>query len=85
MPETVDCGLCCQKGKEIMTKAKARLRAKANAARKAKKRQADAGQPEQKQSWSERFDTRASSKKNPHMDTNTKNFSGAKRGAARSG
>ena len=84
MPKTGDRGLCCQKGEEEMTKAKARLRAKANAARKAKKRKADAGKPEQKFPPG-RFDPGTSSIKGPNMNTNAKSFGRANRGAARSG
>jgi hypothetical protein len=84
MPKTGNRGLCCQKGEEDMTKAKARLRAKANAARKAKKRKADAGKPEQKFPPG-RFDPGTSSIKGPNMNTDAKSFSMAKRGAARSG
>jgi len=67
-----------------MTKAKARLRAKANAARKAKKQKPDAGKPEQKFPPG-RFDPGTSSIKGPSMNTNVKSFGNAKRGAARSG
>ena len=67
-----------------MTKAKARLRAKANAARKAKKRKTDAGKPEQKFPPG-RFDPGTSSIKGPNINTNPKSFGRAKRGAARSG
>ena len=66
-----------------MTKAKARLRAKANAARKAKKRKDNADQTEQK-SPPGQFDPGNSSIKSPFMKANTKNFGGARRGSARS-
>jgi hypothetical protein len=66
-----------------MTKAKARLRAKANAARKAKKRKENADQPEQKIRPG-KFDPGSGSIKSPRMNANTKNFGAAKRGSARS-
>ena len=66
-----------------MTKAKARQRAKAKAAQKVKKRVANADQPDQKIRPG-RFDTGPSSIKSPFVNANTKNFAGAKRGAARS-
>ena len=66
-----------------MTKAKARKRAKAKAAQKAKKREANAGQPGQK-IRSGQFDPGAGSIKSPVVNANTRTFSGAKRGAPRS-
>lgn len=66
-----------------MTKAKARLRAKANTARKAKKRQADTDHAGQ-QTHPGRFDPGASSIKGPLMNANTKSLAGTKRGATRS-
>ena len=66
-----------------MTKAKARLRAKANTARKSKKRHANADQPGQ-QPRPGRFDPGASSIKGPLMNANTKSLAGTKRGATRS-
>ncbi len=67
-----------------MTKAKARLRAKANAARKAKKRKTDAGQPEQKFPPG-RFNPGTSSIKGLNKNANAKSFGRVKKGAARSG
>jgi hypothetical protein len=66
-----------------MTKAKARQRAKAKAGQKAVKRDANAERPGQ-QIPSGKFDPGASSIKSPGMNANTKNFAGARRGAARS-
>ncbi len=66
-----------------MTKAKARQRAKAKAAQKIKKREANADQPEQKNT-SEKFDTSGGSIKSPFVNANTKTFAGARRGAPRS-
>ena len=66
-----------------MTKAKARQRAKAKAAQKIKKREANADQPEQKNT-SEGFDKSGGSIKSPFVSANTKTFSGARRGAPRS-
>jgi hypothetical protein len=66
-----------------MTKAKARQRAKANAAQKAKKREASADRPGQNIQPGQ-FDPGTSSIKSPRVNANTKNFAGAKRGAARS-
>jgi len=66
-----------------VTKTKASQRAKANAAKKAKKREANADLPGQK-IRSGQFDPGASSIKGPSMNTNVKNFGGARRGAARS-
>lgn len=67
-----------------MTKAKARLRAKANLARKAKKRKAAAGKPEQNFPPG-RFDPGTGSLKSPKMNPNAKSLGKTKRGAARSG
>jgi hypothetical protein len=66
-----------------MTKAKARQRAKAKAGQKARKREAAADHPGQKIRPGQ-FDPGAGSQKSPRMNANTKNFGGAKRGAARS-
>ena len=66
-----------------MTKAKARARAKAKAAQKARKREANAGPPGH-EIRPGLFDPGAGSIKSPRVNANTKNFSGAKRGAARS-
>lgn len=66
-----------------MTKAKARLRAKANAAKKVKKREAAASQPGPK-IRSGQFDPGTQSINGPVVNANARNFGGAKRGAARS-
>ncbi len=66
-----------------MTKAKARQRAKAKAGQKAKKREA-AADPTAQQIQRGHFDPGAGSIKSPRMNVNTKNFGGARRGAARS-
>ena len=66
-----------------MTKAKARQRAKANAAEKAKKRIANAGQPGPKHPPG-RFDPGSGSINSPRATANTRNFGAPKRGAARS-
>jgi hypothetical protein len=66
-----------------MTKAKARLRAKANAAQKIKKRKANADRPNQ-QIHPGQFDPGTSSIKGPRVNANAKTFGGARRGAARS-
>ena len=66
-----------------MTKAKARQRAKAKAAQKARKREANADQPDQNVRPG-RFDPGVGSIKSPFVNANTKNFAGARRGAARS-
>lgn len=67
-----------------MTKAKARQRAKANAAKKAKKRHASADQPSEKVRAG-KFDPGAGSIKGPRVNTGAKNFARTKRGSARSG
>ena len=72
-----------KKYEEYMTKAKARQRAKAKAAEKARKREAGADRPGQKIQPGQ-FDPGASSIKGPRVNTNIKNFAGAKRGTARS-
>jgi len=72
-----------KKDGEHMTKAKARERAKTKAVEKAKKRLANADQPAQTIRPGQ-FDPGASSIKGPGMSANTKNFGGARRGAARS-
>ena len=66
-----------------MTKAKARQRAKANAAKKAKKRAAGAAQPAQKIRPGQ-FDPGQGSISSPATSANAKNFGAAKRGSARS-
>lgn len=66
-----------------MTKAKARQRAKAKAGQKARKRDASAGEPDQK-SQSGQFDPGPNSIKGPRINANTKNLGGARRGAVRS-
>ncbi len=66
-----------------MTKAKARQRAKAKAAQKIRKRDANADRPDQ-QIRRGRFDPGAGSIISPRMNVNTKNFAMARRGAARS-
>ncbi len=66
-----------------MTKARARQRAKAKAGQKARKREANADRPGQNIQPG-RFDPGASSIKVPRVNANTRKFSGAKRGAARS-
>ena len=68
---------------EWVTKAKARQRAKAKAGQKAKKRQANAESSTQVLKPGH-FDPAADLAKNPRMNLTAKNFSGAKRGAARS-
>ena len=66
-----------------MTKAKARQRAKAKAAQKIRKREANADRPGQKIQPG-RFDPGSNSIKGPGKDVNTKTFASVKRGAARS-
>ena len=66
-----------------MTKARARQRAKAKAAQKAKKPEANAGHPGQKRPPG-KFDPGPGSIKSPLAKSGAKNFAGAKRGAARS-
>ncbi|MBT5047359.1 MAG: hypothetical protein HOM58_02565 [Rhodospirillaceae bacterium] len=66
-----------------MTKAKARARAKAKAGEKAKKRAANAAQPEQSFQTG-KFDPGNHGAKRPGMNVNTKVAATAKRGAARS-
>ena len=66
-----------------MTKAKARQRAKANAAKKAQKRKSGAAQPEQKFRPGQ-FDPGPGSISGPGANTGAKNFAVAKRGSARS-
>lgn len=66
-----------------MTKAKARQRAKANAAKKAQKRKASADQP-QENVKSGQFDPGTGSIKSPGANPNSRNTGGARRGAARS-
>ena len=66
-----------------MTKAKARQRAKANAAQKVRKRNANADRPGQPIHPGQ-FDPGSGSIKGPRVNANTKSFGGARRGAARS-
>jgi hypothetical protein len=66
-----------------MTKAKARLRAKAKATQKIKKREANAERPGS-QIQRGRFDPGSNSIKGPNMAVGTRNFGAARRGAARS-
>ena len=66
-----------------MTKAKARERAKAKAGQKAKKRKANAGQPD-RQLHPGQFDPGTGSIKGPRVNANAKSMGGARRGAARS-
>jgi len=66
-----------------MTKAKARQRAKAKAGQKARKRGANVGLSGQQIPLG-KFDPGAGSIKSPKMNTNAKNFAGARRRAARS-
>lgn len=66
-----------------MTKAKARLRAKANAAKKAKKRATTAKGPAQNLRPGQ-FDPGPGSITGPAAGVNTRNLAGARRGAARS-
>ena len=66
-----------------MTKAKARQRAKANAAKKAKKREAGTEQAAQKIRPGH-FDPGQGSISSPAAGANTRNVGTAKRGAARS-
>ncbi len=72
-----------RKGTDPMTKARARQRAKAKAAKKIKKRQAAAGLPGPTIRPGQ-FDPQKSSIKGPVENANTLNFAGAKSGAARS-
>ena len=71
------------KGSEDMPKAKARIRAKANAAQKAAKLENGANRPDQLRRPMQ-FDPEASSIKSPRTNAKTKNFSGVRRGSARS-
>ncbi len=66
-----------------MTKAKARERAKARAARGGVKRETGANQPGQKIKPGQ-FDPGSGSIKGPMMNANTRSFTAAKRGSARS-
>ncbi len=66
-----------------MTKAKARKRAKARAGQKAKKREAQAGQPGQ-QTKPGHFDPGSGSIKGPKVNASSKSFAEMRRGAARS-
>ena len=66
-----------------MTKARARQRAKAKAAEKAKRRDAGAERAGPKIRPGQ-FDPGAGSIKGPNVNPSSKNFAGARRGAARS-
>ena len=66
-----------------MTKEKARKRAKAKSAQRAHKQGGDAEVPGKKIRPGQ-FDPGANSIKGPRANANTKSFSGAKRGSARS-
>ncbi len=66
-----------------MTKAKARERAKAKAARKGVKHETNEGRPEQKIRPGQ-FDPGPGSIKSPGLGASAKNFAGARRGGARS-
>ena len=76
-------GIWFREAKKNMTKARARERAKANAARKAKKRVANADQPAEKIRPGQ-FDPRNNSISSPRANASGKNIAGAKRGSARS-
>ena len=65
-----------------MTKAKARERAKANAAKKIQQKKVGVEHPGQ-DPRAGHFNPGSQSFKGPGMNTNTRSFSGAKRGAAR--
>ena len=65
-----------------MTKAKARERAKAKAGQKARKRDANAGQPGQTRPG--QFDPGPGSIKSPRYNTDTTHAASGKRGSARS-
>ncbi len=66
-----------------MTKAKARQRAKAKSAERAKKQDSNVDLPGKKIRPGQ-FDPGANSIKGPRVNANTKSFSAAKRGSARS-
>lgn len=66
-----------------MSKARASLRAKANALKKIKKRAANAAKPEQP-ARPGHFDPGTQNIKSPHTNANANAFAGAKRGSARS-
>ncbi len=70
------------KGDEKMTKAKARLRAKAKAGQKIKKREARAGQPGQNRPG--QLDPGSSSIKGFNTNSNDRHFGKGQRGSARS-
>ncbi|WP_085900629.1 hypothetical protein [Kiloniella majae] len=68
-----------------MTKARARERAKARAAKSVKKvHNADLSDQTEEQKQDSHFDRKASSIKGPSMNADHGNFGGARRGAARS-
>jgi hypothetical protein len=71
------------KGTSHMTKARARKRAKAKAAQKIKKREAAANLPGPEVRPGQ-FDPQSSAIKGPVENPNTRNFGGARAGAARS-
>jgi hypothetical protein len=71
------------KGGQIMTKARARERAKAKAGQKAKKHESAAAHPGEEIKRGQ-FDPGSGSIKTPGMKANTKSFSATGRGAARS-
>jgi hypothetical protein len=66
-----------------MTEARVRQRAKANAGQKSKKWEATDGQANDKIRLGQ-FDPGAGSIKSPAVNASSKNFAGARRGAARS-
>jgi len=72
-------------GEIVMTKARAKERAKGNAEKKAKKRLANAEHPDANTAQPGRFDPNTLSIKSPQSKKNANNFSGIRRGAARSG
>jgi hypothetical protein len=72
-----------RKGNQIMTKARARERAKAKAGQKAKKRDVAASHPGEEIKRGQ-FDPGSGSIKTPGAKANTKSFAASGRGAARS-
>jgi hypothetical protein len=73
-----------KKGKQDMSKARARERAKARAVKKPKKRQNSAENPDQQNNHGQ-FDQKGHSIKGPSGNVNAASSGAAKRGAARSG
>lgn len=67
----------------IMSKERARERAKGNALKKLKKRLAAAAAPEA-ETQTGKFDAGTNSIKSPSQNVNANNFAGAKRGSSRS-